>query len=94
VILGLEQGATSDVPPMLSQPASTLTVNLDQFGAGDGDSAWYQTVARLLQRYGPFRLSYLETVVRVADWRASGGREWPADRLAGTAGVTRSASWD
>jgi CRISPR-associated endonuclease/helicase Cas3 len=80
VILGLEQGATCDVPAMLGQPAATLTVDLTQFGAEDG-GAWSQTVARLLERYGPFRLAYLETLVRMADWRASAGRELPRPSL-------------
>ena len=31
VIRGLRQGATTAVPPMLGQPATTLTVDLDQF---------------------------------------------------------------
>jgi hypothetical protein len=26
---------------------------------------------RLLEEFGPFRLAYLEMLVRVADWRAS-----------------------
>ena len=75
VIFGLEHGATSDIPPMLGLAASTLTVDLDQFGAGDARSSWYHAVGGLLERYGPFRLAYLETIVRIADWRASGGRE-------------------
>jgi hypothetical protein len=33
-------------------------------------------VRGLLDRYGPFVLAYLETVVRIADWR-SGRRELP-----------------
>jgi CRISPR-associated endonuclease/helicase Cas3 len=78
-ILGLTQGATSEIPPMLGQPATTLTVDLGQFHPG-GERSWTGTVRSLLDRYGPFTLAYLETVVRVADWRASGGRE-----LAGTA---------
>jgi CRISPR-associated endonuclease/helicase Cas3 len=77
VLFGLEHAITSDIPPMLGLAASALTVDLDQFGAGDGHSSWYRTVAGLLERYGPFRLAYLETVVRIADWRASGGREMP-----------------
>jgi CRISPR-associated endonuclease/helicase Cas3 len=100
-ILGLTQGAVSDIPSMLSQPAATLTVHLGQFCQDgskasnqdgnkdgnqdgnasrvppDGDRTWTATVAGLLDRYGPFTLAYLETVVRVADWRASGGRELP-----------------
>jgi CRISPR-associated endonuclease/helicase Cas3 len=76
VIRGLRQGATSTIPAMLGQPATTLTVDLDQFLL-DGDNAWTRTVTRLRDRYGPFILAYLETVVRVADWRASGGRDLP-----------------
>jgi hypothetical protein len=34
-------------------------------------------IVELLERYGPFVLACLETVVRIADWRASGGRELP-----------------
>ena len=78
VVFGLEQGAVSPVPPMLGQPASTLTVDLAQFGSGDDDSAWHQATAELLERYGPFVLAYLETTVRIADWRASGHRQLPA----------------
>jgi CRISPR-associated endonuclease/helicase Cas3 len=76
VIRGLRQGATSAVPPMLGQPATTLTVDLAQFQPG-GDRSWTQTVLGLRDRYGPFVLAYLEAVVRISDWRASGGRELP-----------------
>ena len=76
VIRGLRQGATSAVPPMLGQPATALTVDLAQFKP-DGNSPWTRSAHGLLDRYGPFVLAYLETVVRVADWRASGGRELP-----------------
>ena len=75
-IRGLAQGATSEIPPMLGQPATTLTVDLAQFHPA-GEHSWTGTVRSLLDRYGPFTLAYLETVVRVADWRASGGRELP-----------------
>ena len=75
-ILGLEQGVTSEVPPMLGRPATTLTVDLDQFDPAS-DRSWTRAVLGLLDRYGPFVLAYLETLVRVADWRASGGRELP-----------------
>ncbi|MGD0702058.1 MAG: DEAD/DEAH box helicase [Trebonia sp.] len=78
-IRGLRPGATTAVPAMLGQPASTLTVDLGQFGPGGGQpsNAWTRTVLGLRDRYGPFVLAYLETLVRVADWRASGGRELP-----------------
>ena len=76
VIRGLLQGATTAVPAMLGQPATTLIVDLNQFRP-DGNSPWTRTVHGLLDRYGPFILAYLEALVRIADWRASGGRELP-----------------
>ena len=76
VIRGLRQGATSAVPAMLGQPATTLTVDLAQFKP-DGNSPWTHSVHGLLDRYGPFTLAYLEALVRISDWRASGGRELP-----------------
>jgi CRISPR-associated endonuclease/helicase Cas3 len=73
-ILGLEHGAISDIPALLGQPATTLTVDLDQFDLG-GERSWTRMVLGLRDRYGPFVLAYLETVVRIADWRASGGKK-------------------
>jgi CRISPR-associated endonuclease/helicase Cas3 len=74
-ILGLRQGARWTIPALLGRPVSTLTVDLDQFAAG----SWTKAVGGLLARYGPFTLAYLEAIVRIADWRASGGRELAAD---------------
>jgi CRISPR-associated endonuclease/helicase Cas3 len=73
-LLGLLDGAVTDIPPLLGQPATQLTVDLDQFRLG-GDRSWTRTALGLRDRYGPFVLAYLETIVRVADWRASGGLE-------------------
>ncbi len=75
-LLGLTHGTVAQVPPMLGQPASVLTVDLEEFSLG-GDRSWTRTVLGLLDRYGPFVLAYLETVVRIADWRASAGAEEP-----------------
>jgi CRISPR-associated endonuclease/helicase Cas3 len=49
-------------------------VSLDQFEPG-GDRSWTRTALGLRDRYGPFVLAYLETIVRMADWRASAGLE-------------------
>ena len=72
-LLGLEDGSTMRIPPLLGQPAAELTVELDQFRLG-GPRSWTRTVLGLRDRYGPFRLAYLETLVRMADWRASNPR--------------------
>lgn len=48
---------------------------LDDLLVGAGERSWTRTVPRLCDRYGPFVLAYLETIVRVADWRASSGSE-------------------
>lgn len=76
---GLEHGASSAIPPMLGHPATTLTVDLDRF-VSDGEKSWTRTVLSLRDRYGPFVLAYLETLVRIADWRASAGSEPPVRR--------------
>jgi CRISPR-associated endonuclease/helicase Cas3 len=73
-ILGLAHGASIGIPAMLGQPATALAVDLDQFELG-GERSWTRTVLGLRDKYGPFVLAYMETVVRIADWRASGGRE-------------------
>jgi CRISPR-associated endonuclease/helicase Cas3 len=69
-ILGLRDGATTQIRPLLGQPAATLRVDLDPFTLG-GDRSWTRTALSLRDRYGPFVLAYLEALVRIADWRAS-----------------------
>jgi CRISPR-associated endonuclease/helicase Cas3 len=73
-LLGLQDGAVTDIPPLLGQPATQLTVDLGQFQPG-GDHSWTRTALVLRDQYGPFVLAYLETIVRIADWRASAGLE-------------------
>lgn len=69
-LLGLREGEVAAIPPLVGQPASELTVELDQFSLG-GQKSWTRTALALRDRLGPFVLAYLETVVRIADWRAS-----------------------
>jgi CRISPR-associated endonuclease/helicase Cas3 len=67
--LGLRPGRATPTPAMLGQPAGVLTEDLTPLV----DGTWTATVDGLLARYGPFLLAYLETLVRMADWRASAG---------------------
>lgn len=53
--------------------ARTTRVNLDfcRLG-GDGErQSWSARATDLLEEHGPFRLAWMEAVVRIADWRAS-----------------------
>ena len=40
-----------------------------------GRPSWAARTQRLLQTHGPFRLAYLEALVRMADWRASAAEQ-------------------
>lgn len=75
-LLGIPDGDTPTLPDVLgTSPEPGRESSIRQFGlAGDPDRglpAWADTTQALLERYGPFRLAYLETLVRAADWRAS-----------------------
>ena len=69
-VLGLEEGTTTAIPAVFGRPPAELVIDLDQFRFDD-DRSWTRTAHTLLGRYGPFVLAYLETIVRIADWRAS-----------------------
>ena len=71
---GVVPGRVTATPAMFGQPAAALSEDVTAFL----DGSWTRTVEDLLARHGPFRLAYLETLVRMADWRASAGRA-PAD---------------
>ena len=59
-------GAAVEIPALvLSLAPSSLGVG-SRYGA-----SWTDRTSRLLERVGPFTLAYLETLLRVADWRAS-----------------------
>jgi CRISPR-associated endonuclease/helicase Cas3 len=71
-LLGLAHSETVEVPSLLGQPAGKLVVDLEQFTLG-AERSWTRAALGLRDRYGPFVLAYLETLVRIADWRASAG---------------------
>lgn len=49
----------------------TLTLDLMELGDGPSGPSWAARTGRLLKDLGPFRLAWLEALVRLADWRAS-----------------------
>jgi CRISPR-associated endonuclease/helicase Cas3 len=52
---------------------SSCTLSLDcmQLGGGAAVRSWLERTSGLLSSEGPFRLSFLESLVRIADWRAT-----------------------
>jgi len=50
---------------------TTLRLALMEIGQGEQGPSWTERALRLLDELGPFQLAWLETLVRLADWRAS-----------------------
>lgn len=51
--------------------ATVLRLALMEIGEGEQGPSWAERTLKLLEQYGPFRLAWLEALVRLADWRAS-----------------------
>jgi CRISPR-associated endonuclease/helicase Cas3 len=71
-----------DVLPALSfdgesSKETTLKLALMEIGEGEQGASWTERTLKLLAEYGPFRLAWLETLVRLADWRASAEEQKP-----------------
>jgi len=54
-----------------SVPPTELRLNIMELGLGEQGPSWTERTQRLLRELGPFRLAWLEALVRIADWRAS-----------------------
>lgn len=52
-------------------PNTPLSLNVVEIGKTESGPSWIERTTTLRQQYGPFRLAWMETIVRVADWRAS-----------------------
>lgn len=48
-----------------------LSLALMELGDGEQGPSWTARTLRLLEQNGPFELAWLETLIRLADWRAS-----------------------
>lgn len=55
--------------------ATTLKLALMEMGLGEQGASWGERALRLLDQLGPFQLAWLETLVRLADWRASAAEQ-------------------
>ena len=55
------------VPTSVLMPSRYTGLGLDS----DGVRPWRERTDELLERFGPFALALLESVVRLADWKAS-----------------------
>lgn len=51
---------------------TTLSLALMELGEGEQGPSWTARILNLLEQHGPFQLAWLEALVRLADWRASG----------------------
>lgn len=60
-------------------PEATLDLDIMQLGEGEHGASWAARTQALLKTHGPFRLAWLEALVRIADWRASRAEQWAAD---------------
>ena len=56
-------------------PETVLDLDLMQLGEGRFGPSWSARCQALLKQYGPFRLAFLEALLRIADWRASKAEE-------------------
>lgn len=52
-------------------PALKLSLSVMALGNSAAGPSWAARTQRLLAEHGPFRLAWLEALVRIADWRAS-----------------------
>jgi CRISPR-associated endonuclease/helicase Cas3 len=64
VTIGSQVVPDSDLHPLMIGGAGTG-------GVDRGDEPWHEQAQQLLARFGPFRLAYLEALVRFADYRAT-----------------------
>src|SRR6185437_7607490 len=56
-------------------PACVLDLGVANVGDGAHGASWTTRAQRLLRELGPFRLAWLEALVRIADWRASAAED-------------------
>ncbi|HON07138.1 MAG TPA: CRISPR-associated helicase Cas3' [Verrucomicrobiota bacterium] len=76
---GIQDG---DVLPSLqldgeTVPETKLDLDLMEIGAGRHGASWLERMIKLRDNFGPFKLAYLEALIRSADGRASASYKQP-----------------
>ena len=65
-----------DLGEGLLVPETTLDMSIARMGMDENERrSWLERSLALLERFGPFRLAYLEAIVRAADMRASANEQ-------------------
>jgi CRISPR-associated endonuclease/helicase Cas3 len=54
---------------------TTMKLALMELGEGEQGPSWMARTLKLLDDHGPFQLAWLETLVRLSDWRASAAEQ-------------------
>src|SRR5690606_37712785 len=52
-------------------PETPLSLRIMELGRSPDGPSWTERTRRLLDTHGPFRLAWLESLLRIADWRGS-----------------------
>lgn len=60
-----------DLGDGITTQAVSLTLSFMEMGEGLCGASWLERMIRLRDHYGPFKLAWMETLVRVADWRGT-----------------------
>ncbi|MFB2838171.1 CRISPR-associated helicase Cas3' [Floridanema evergladense] len=69
-----DQLSEIDLGAGLRIKSQVLSLDCMELGEGKNGESWTARAIALLEKYGPFKLAFLETLIRIADWRASARR--------------------
>ncbi|MBU1221459.1 CRISPR-associated helicase Cas3' [Myxococcota bacterium] len=59
------------LPNGVTLPPTKMNLEYMELGRGNSGESWLSRTLSLLEQYGPVKLSFMETILRISDWRAS-----------------------
>ncbi len=62
---------TTDLGGGITMPKTKLDLSYMKLGNGPKGPSWVSRMVAILDDFGPFRMAFLEALLRTADWRAS-----------------------